>query len=109
MITLTTNAIKELHHIIKEQEKDPSKVFIRVGVRGGSCRGFEYTFDITDEKKESDEIFINDDLVVICDPKSYLYLNGLKVDFKDEVMGRGFSFINPTSTGSCGCGKSFSA
>jgi len=46
---------------------------------------------------------------VICDPKSYLYLNGTTVDFKDEVMGRGFVFDNPNATSSCGCGSSFSA
>ena len=46
---------------------------------------------------------------VVCDPKSYLYLNGTTVDFKDEVMGRGFVFNNPNATSSCGCGSSFSA
>ena len=46
---------------------------------------------------------------VICDPKSYLYLNGTTIDFKDELMGRGFVFNNPNSTSTCGCGSSFSA
>jgi len=48
-------------------------------------------------------------LTVICDPKSYLYLNGTSIDFKDELMGRGFVFNNPNATSSCGCGSSFSA
>jgi len=48
-------------------------------------------------------------LRVICDPKSYLYLNGTSIDFKDELMGRGFVFNNPNATSSCGCGSSFSA
>lgn len=48
-------------------------------------------------------------LRVICDPKSYLYLNGTVIDFKDEVMGRGFVFNNPNSTSTCGCGSSFAA
>lgn len=48
-------------------------------------------------------------LRVICDPKSYLYLNGTTIDFKDELMGRGFVFNNPNATSSCGCGSSFSA
>lgn len=48
-------------------------------------------------------------LRVICDPKSYLYLNGTTIDFKDEIMGRGFVFNNPNATSSCGCGSSFSA
>ncbi|MSR70359.1 MAG: iron-sulfur cluster assembly accessory protein [Phycisphaerales bacterium] len=46
---------------------------------------------------------------VVCDPKSYLYLNGTTVDFKDEIMGRGFVFNNPNANSSCGCGSSFSA
>jgi iron-sulfur cluster assembly protein len=46
---------------------------------------------------------------VICDPKSYLYLNGTVIDFKDEIMGRGFVFNNPNATSTCGCGSSFSA
>lgn len=48
-------------------------------------------------------------LRVICDPKSYLYLNGTSIDFKDELMGRGFVFNNPNATNTCGCGSSFSA
>ncbi len=47
-------------------------------------------------------------LNVVCDPKSYLYLNGTEIDFKDELMGRGFVFSNPNATSSCGCGSSFS-
>ncbi len=48
-------------------------------------------------------------LRVICDPKSYLYVNGTTIDFKDEIMGRGFVFTNPNATTTCGCGSSFSA
>ena len=48
-------------------------------------------------------------LKVVCDPKSYLYLNGTVIDFKDELMGRGFVFNNPNATNTCGCGSSFSA
>jgi iron-sulfur cluster assembly protein len=46
---------------------------------------------------------------VICDPKSYIYLNGTEVDFREEIMGRGFVFNNPNATATCGCGSSFSA
>jgi iron-sulfur cluster assembly protein len=46
---------------------------------------------------------------VVCDPKSYLYLNGTTIDFKDEIMGRGFVFSNPNASTTCGCGSSFSA
>ncbi len=46
---------------------------------------------------------------MICDPKSLLYLNGTEVDFREEIMGRGFVFNNPNATATCGCGSSFSA
>jgi iron-sulfur cluster assembly protein len=48
-------------------------------------------------------------VTIVCDPKSYLYLNGTVIDYKDEIMGSGFVFNNPNSTSTCGCGSSFSA
>ena len=59
-------------------------------------------------QKETDELFDQHGIKIICDPKSLLYLNGTTIDFKDEIMGRGFVFQNPNATTSCGCGSSFS-
>jgi len=59
-----------------------------------------------DHGEDANESFT---IKVVCDPKSYLYLNGTEIDFKDEIMGRGFVFNNPNATSSCGCGSSFSA
>jgi iron-sulfur cluster assembly protein len=80
-----------------------------VGVKGGGCSGFSYLLDLTETQKETDEVFWQHGVRIICDPKSLLYLNGVTVDFRDEVMGRGFVFNNPNATSSCGCGSSFSA
>lgn len=127
-VTLTEIAVKEVKHILDDQRKKmngngnvataeadngevealPEKMYLRVGVKGGGCSGFNYTLDLTDQKSEEDEVFDYDGLEVICDPKSYLYLNGVTVDFRDEVMGRGFVFNNPNASSSCGCGSSFS-
>ena len=107
-IEITESAIKEIKHIIKSQEIDPSKAKLRLGVAGGGCAGFKYLFDIVEEEKENDERFEKDGIIILCDQKSYLYLNGTTVDFKDAVMGRGFVFTNPLSSGNCGCGSSFS-
>jgi iron-sulfur cluster assembly protein len=109
MITLTESAAKEVQSIMEEQEMDKSKVYLRVGVKGGGCSGFSYTLDITENKKDADELFEHHGVRLICDPKSYLYLVGSTVDFRNEIMGRGFVFTNPNSTGQCGCGSSFSA
>lgn len=107
MITLTKTAIKEVRHIMKEQEIETDKNFLRVGVKGGGCSGFSYTLDITEAKTDIDEEWSHDGITVICDSKSMLYLEGTTIDFKDEVMGRGFVFQN-VKLSSCGCGSSFS-
>ena len=64
---------------------------------------------VEDAPAESDEQLESNGVKILCDMKSYLYLNGAEIDFKDEVMGRGFVFKNPNATSSCGCGSSFSA
>lgn len=107
-ITLTETAAKEISTIIEKQELSLEKVRLRVGVKGGGCSGFSYILDLTENQKDSDELFDQHGVKIICDPKSYLYLNGTTIDFKDEIMGRGFVFNNPNATSSCGCGSSFS-
>jgi iron-sulfur cluster assembly protein len=122
-VIVTEKAATEIASIITQQDLDPANVRLRVGVKGGGCSGFSYLLDLTETQKETDELWeytfpVTDEetaedtsrtIRVICDPKSYLYLNGTEVDFKDELMGRGFVFNNPNATSSCGCGSSFSA
>jgi iron-sulfur cluster assembly protein len=107
-VALTERAAKEVKTIVKDQGLG-EETMLRVGVKGGGCSGFSYALDLVDTKGEHDEEFDCFGVKVICDPKSYLYLNGTEVDFRDEVMGRGFVFNNPNATSSCGCGSSFSA
>ncbi len=120
-VTVTETAAREITSIISQQDLDADKICLRVGVKGGGCSGFSYLLDLTEVSKDSDEMWNYDytlkndgdesqvSIRVICDPKSYLYLNGTSIDFKDELMGRGFVFNNPNATSSCGCGSSFSA
>ena len=108
-LTLTQTAAREIKTIIQQQELDAQNVRLRVGVKGGGCSGFSYLLDLTEQQRETDEVFDEHGIKVVCDPKSYLYLNGTTIDFKDEVMGRGFVFNNPNATSSCGCGSSFQA
>lgn len=124
-VTLTDTAIREISAIIKQQELDSESIRLRVGVKGGGCSGFSYLLDLTEAQRDSDEEWAYTEDVpvpggekdvtetftikVICDPKSYLYLNGTSIDFKDELMGRGFVFNNPNATSTCGCGSSFGA
>jgi len=106
-VIITEIAAKEIRRIVEEQELDAEKVRLRVGVKGGGCSGFSYVLDLTETQKDTDEVFEQHGIKVICDPKSLLYLGGTTVDFKDEIMGRGFVFQNPNATTSCGCGSSF--
>lgn len=106
-VILSETAAREIKTIIEQQELDADTVCLRVGVKGGGCSGFSYVLDLTEKRKDSDELFEQHGVRVICDPKSLLYLGGTTVDFKDEIMGRGFVFNNPNASSSCGCGSSF--
>ena len=107
-VILTELAAKEVRTIVGSQELDADKVRLRIGVKGGGCSGFSYLLDLTESQKDSDEVFEQHGIKIIIDPKSLLYLSGVTVDFKDEIMGRGFVFNNPNASSSCGCGSSFS-
>jgi iron-sulfur cluster assembly protein len=110
MITLSDTAAKEIKSIIADQGLNEGDTRLRVGVKGGGCSGFTYMLDLTEEPKaEMDEELECKGIKILCDMKSFLYLTGVEIDFKDEVMGRGFVFKNPNATSSCGCGHSFSA
>ena len=108
-IELTERAAQEVKTIFEQNSLPAEKSYLRLGVKGGGCSGFSYALDLTENKNETDEEWEVHGIKVICDPQSYVYLKGVSVDFKDEVMGRGFVFNNPNASGSCGCGSSFSA
>jgi len=108
-IQLTERAAQEVKTILEQQNLSCASTFLRLGVKGGGCSGFTYSLDLTEVKAEHDEEFEGHGIKFVCDPKSYLYLNGTTLDFKDELMGRGFVFNNPNATGICGCGSSFCA
>jgi iron-sulfur cluster assembly protein len=109
-VSLTETAAKEIKSIIKEQDLPEANTRLRVGVKGGGCSGFSYVLDLVEETPtDSDEELESQGVKILVDMKSNLYLDGVEIDFKDEVMGRGFVFKNPNATSSCGCGHSFSA
>ena len=107
-ITLTERAAQEVKTILDQQSLPPEKTFLRVGVKGGGCSGFSYTLDVADKPADDDEVFESGGVRVVCDPKSYLYLNGTEVDYDDDLLKGGFMFNNPNAKSNCGCGASFS-
>ena len=106
MIQLTERAIQEVRRIISEQNL-PDATALRVGVKGGGCSGFSYTLGFDDSVSETDQVAEVEGVRLVCDPKSFLYLNGTEIDFEDNLMGRGFKFGNPNASKTCGCGESF--
>ncbi len=108
-VELTEPAVKEIRNICEQQKLELEDVYLKVGVKGGGCSGFSYILDLTESKNDNDEQFEVHGVRVICDPKSLLYLDGTQIDFKEELMQRGFVFKNPNATSTCGCGSSFSA
>jgi iron-sulfur cluster assembly protein len=109
-INLTEAAAREIKSIIQEQKLPDVATKLRVGVKGGGCSGFSYTLDLTEETaNESDEEVESHGVKILCDQRALIYLTGVEIDFKDEVMGRGFVFKNPNATSTCGCGSSFHA
>ena len=86
---------------------DPN-TFIRVGVEGGGCSGLSYKLEFSHETKDGDQIFEDKGVKIAVDKKSFLYLIGTELDFSGGLNGKGFTFVNPNASRTCGCGESFS-
>jgi iron-sulfur cluster assembly protein len=107
-ITITENAATRIKRVFADNGM-PEGSCLRVGVKGGGCSGFSYTVDVASEPAADDMIFETQGVRVVCDPKSYLYLNGTEIDYEETLMQGSFQFNNPNASKSCGCGASFSA
>ncbi len=83
-------------------------LMLRVTVNGGGCSGFQYAFDLDDKINEDDVTFTHNGMAVVTDEVSLGFLEGCKVQFKDELGAAFFQIDNPNATSSCGCGTSFS-
>ena len=106
MIQLSENAQSEVKRLIAQQNKPG--VFLRASVKGGGCSGLTYDVRFDDASNEYDRVFDTGGVKVVCDSKSFVYLDGMTIDYSADLVGGGFRFINPNATGSCGCGTSFS-
>jgi iron-sulfur cluster assembly protein len=106
-ITITDKALEKVNNLMSEANISAPDYFLRVGVKGGGCSGLSYELDFDNESKTGDMEFGNDQLKIVCDMKSFLYLCGTELDFSDGLNGKGFNFINPNAARTCGCGESF--
>lgn len=92
---------------LKQAEGHPEDFNLRVAVKGGGCSGLMYDLSFDDKITEKDDIFEDNGVKVIVDKKSLFYLLDTTLDFSDGLNGKGFQFINPNATRTCGCGESF--
>ncbi len=108
-LIVTDPAVKRIRVILAKEGIPLEQGGLRLGVKGGGCSGMSYFVGFDKEPNERDHIFEFQDVRVFIDPKSFVYLKGMKLDYEETlVCAKGFNFINPNSTRSCGCGTSFS-
>ena len=103
-ITLTPSAAD---HVKRYLDKRGKGFGLRVGVRTTGCSGLAYVLEFVDEVAANDEVFENDDIRVVVDRKSLVYLDGTELDFTKQGLNEGFLFRNPNVKDECGCGESF--
>ena len=107
MVTVSEKALEHVIELLTYQGINPDTNYLRVGVKGGGCSGLSYAMDFDDTVTDMDEIVDLNSLKVIIDKKSVLYLYGTELDYSDGLNGKGFNWINPQASRTCGCGESF--
>jgi iron-sulfur cluster assembly protein len=108
-VQVTDKAVKRIRTAMAKEGISPTEGGLRLGVMGGGCSGLSYSILFDTQPRERDRIFTFEDVRVFVDPKSFVYLNGMTLDYEETLMRQGFNFINPNSARSCGCGSSFGA
>ena len=108
-LQVTDKALKRIRAAMAKEGISPTEGGLRLGVMGGGCSGLSYSIKFDTKPRERDRIYEFDGVRVFVDPKSFLYLHGMTLDYEETLMRQGFNFINPNSSRSCGCGSSFSA
>jgi len=108
MITVSQNAKEHLLDLMKKENLSIETHNLRVGVKGGGCSGLSYVMDFDDKTEKTDEIITLDNgMKVVIDVKSVLYLFGTELNYSDGLNGKGFEWVNPNASRTCGCGESF--
>ena len=108
-IQVTDRALKRIRAAMAKEGVSPTEGGLRLGIQGGGCSGLSYNIRFDSQPRDRDRIYNFEDVRVFVDPKSFIYLHGMILDYEETLMRQGFNFINPHSTKSCGCGSSFSA
>ena len=108
MIKVSETAKKKVIELMQDDGFNPTEDFVRVGVKSGGCSGLSYDLKFDKENLEEDKVFVDNDIKIIVDKKSFLYLIGTTLEYSGGLNGTGFVFNNPNANRTCGCGESFS-
>ncbi|MEP2059508.1 HesB/IscA family protein [Maribacter litoralis] len=108
MIQVSETAKQKVITLMTEEGFDASKDFVRVGVKSGGCSGLSYELNFDNKKDDADKVFEDNNVRIIVDKKSFLYLVGTVLEYSGGLNGKGFVFNNPNAQRTCGCGESFS-
>jgi len=108
MIKVSTAAKEKVATLMKEDGFDPKEDFVRVGVKSGGCSGLSYDLKFDKAQLADDRLFEDNDVKIVVDKKSLLYLLGTTLEYSGGLNGKGFVFNNPNANRTCGCGESFS-
>ncbi len=108
MIKVSETAKKKVIELMQDDGYNATVDYIRVGVKSGGCSGLSYDLTFDKNKQEGDKVFEDNDVKIIVDKKSFLYLIGTTLEYSGGLNGTGFVFNNPNANRTCGCGESFS-
>ncbi|MCV6629363.1 MAG: iron-sulfur cluster assembly accessory protein [Flavobacteriaceae bacterium] len=108
MIKVSDKAKQKVVALMTEEGFDAASDFIRVGVKSGGCSGLSYDLKFDSEKQADDKLFEDNNVKIVVDKRSFLYLVGTTLDYSGGLNGTGFVFNNPNAQRTCGCGESFS-
>ncbi|MFS4466360.1 HesB/IscA family protein [Maribacter sp. 2210JD10-5] len=108
MIQVSETAKQKVIALMTEDGYDATTDYVRVGVKSGGCSGLSYELDFDNKMGETDKVFEDNDVRIIVDKKSFLYLVGTVLEYSGGLNGKGFVFNNPNAQRTCGCGESFS-
>ena len=108
MIKVSSSARGKVAVLMQEEGFDPQSAFVRVGVKSGGCSGLSYDLSFDAQQQENDQLFEDNQVKIVVDKKSLLYLVGTTLEYSGGLNGKGFVFNNPNANRTCGCGESFS-
>ena len=107
-IVVTDKALARIRAVMAKENISPDAGGLRMGVQGGGCSGLTYNVRFDSKARARDRVYDYDGVHVFVDPKSYIYLKGMVLDWEETLLQRQFVFKNPNASKSCGCGTSFS-